>query len=857
MKYLWYGFLGLFSIGFLGAFFAVAGFIYILNFYGDDLPDYSELKNYEPPIVTRLYAGDGRLMAEFAQEKRVFIPAEFIPDRVKYAFIAVEDKNFYEHQGVDMIAIIRAGTKHIKNKLLGIKRRPQGASTITQQVAKNFFFSNEVDYERKIKEAILAYRMTKTMSKEHILELYLNQIYMGGGAHGVAAASLYYFDKSLEELNLAETAYLAGLPKQPNNYHPVKHHDKALKRRNHVIDRMLVEGYITESQAELAKAYPLEMKSDTSERIDAPYFAEEVRRELSERYGEESLYQGGLVVKTSVDPEYQDIAERSLREGLLAYDMRHGYRGEIVKFETMDNWREQLKNVTEPEGTLDNWLLAAVLDVTAKTAKIGFVEEDQGAISLADAKWAREYKNQGYVLGPQIKSLEQIFEIGDVIIVQKKPLAEDKEQQTAEDVQSEYILRQVPIVQGALIALDPHTGRVLAMQGGWNYQYGGSEFNRATQAQRQPGSAFKPFVYLAALDKGFTPATLVLDAPFVLEDKIAGTWKPTNYSKEFYGPTTLRVGIEKSRNLMTVRLADFLGMDLVSKYSNHFDITNNMQPLLANSLGSAETTLLRMTTSYGMLVNGGKKITPTFIDRIQNRYGKTIFKHDERQCPSCGQMIRWEDQGVPEVPDNRAQIADPRTTYQMVSIMEGVIKRGTAARLRSLNRPMAGKTGTTNESRDAWFIGFTPDLVVGVYTGFDIPRSLGRRETGSSMAVPIFKSFMGEALKDTPPAPFRRPSGIRNIRINAETGVRARPGDKKVIWESFVIGTEPTDEMYLLGEDGISVMYSYGNYNDYNYGLSDPSFDPNAAYSTDYRRPPSVPSPSSGSSVNTGTGGLY
>lgn len=867
MKYLWYGFLGLFSLGFLGAVFAIAGFAYVLNYYGQDLPDYSELKNYEPPIVTRLYAGDGKLMAEFAQERRVFVPIEFIPERLKEAFIAAEDQNFYEHSGVDLKAVARAGLRYGKDKIMGVRRRPQGASTITQQVAKNFFFTNEVDLGRKFKEAILAYRMTKTMSKDHILELYLNQIFLGGGAYGVAAASLYYFDKSLEELDIAEAAYLAALPKAPNNYHPVEDHDRALARRNWVIDRMEDEEYITSGQAELAKAKPLEMKSNNSETVNAPYFAEEVRREISDRYGKESLYQGGLAVKTSVNPEYQKIAQESLRKGLMEYDQRHGYRGAFTKFENMDDWRKKLEEVEPPAGMLKDWRLAVVSDVTNDTAQILFMEGPQGNLKLADAKWAREYKNQGYALGPEIKSLNQVVSIGDVIIVQPKITEASKTEdndQSADKVkkaqQNIYELRQTPQIQGAIIALDPHTGRVLAMQGGWKYTYGGSEFNRATQAQRQPGSAFKPFVYLAALDKGFTPATLVLDAPFVLKDKVAGTWKPTNYSKEFYGPTTLRVGIEKSRNLMTVRLADFLGMELIAKYSDHFGITDNMPPLLANSLGSAETTLLRMTAAYGMLVNGGKKITPTFIDRIQNRRGETIFKHEQRPCVGCGDMIKWEEQSVPDIPDNRAQIADPRTTYQMVSIMEGVVQRGTAAKLKSLNRPLAGKTGTTNESRDAWFIGFSPDLVVGVYTGFDNPRSLGRRETGSSLAVPIFKEFMAQALADVPPMPFRRPSGVRNIRINAETGARARPGDSKVLWESFVIGTEPTDDMYLLGEDGISIMQSYGSYDYYDYEINNPGFDPNTVYNTSRDSGTYTPrgnTSSSGSSVTTGTGGLY
>lgn len=821
MKYLWRSFMWLTSIGFVGAFVAILGFVYILNFYGTDLPDHAQLSSYEPPIVTRIYAGDGRLMAEFAEEKRVFVPIQFIPDRVKQAFIAAEDQNFYKHSGVDMKAVARAVVKNVTNKLQGKNKRPEGASTITQQVAKNFFFSSEVDYGRKLKEAILAYRMNKSLGKDRILEIYLNQIYLGGGAHGVAAAALYYFDKPLDELTIPEVAYLAALPKAPNNYHPVRHHDKALARRDWVIGRMMAENYITKAEAEMAKLVPLTKHENVIDIVKAPYFSEEVRRELSDRYGEDSLYKGGLVVKTSVDPVLQDIAEASLREGLAAYDTRHGWRGPAVKFETMDDWREQLKAVKIQEGMLPNWNFAVILDVSSDVAKVGFIDKDQGVVKLNDTKWARKYLNEGYTLGPAVLSLKNVFEIGDVIIVENKfeatpnPETDEDNVEQASD-QNTYVLRQVPDIQGALIALDPHTGRVLAMQGGWNYRYGASEFNRATQAKRQPGSAFKPFVYLAALDKGFTPATLVLDAPFVLEDEIAGTWKPTNYSNNFYGPTTLRVGIEKSRNLMTVRLADFLGMELISKYSDHFGITDKMPPLLANSLGSAETTLLRMTSSYGMLVNGGKKITPTFIDRVQDRYGKTMFKHDVRACGSCGSMIKWQNQDVPDVPDNREQIADSRTSYQMVSIMQGVIQRGTAVRLKSLNRPLAGKTGTTNQSKDAWFIGFTPDLVVGVYTGFDNPRSLGKKETGSSVALPIFKNFMQQALADKPITPFRRPSGIRNIRINAQTGVRARPGDKNVIWESFVSGTEPSNDMYILNEEGISIMPNYG-YEPYDY----------------------------------------
>ncbi len=859
MKILSKIFLWLFSIGFVCAVCAMLGFAYIVNHYSQDLPDYTELKNYEPPIVTRLYAGDGRLLAEFAQEKRVFVPIEFIPDRVKNAFIAAEDQNFYTHSGVDMKAIARAAFIAAKNKLQGVRKRPQGASTITQQVAKNFFFSNEVDYERKLKEVILAHRMSKSLGKDHILELYLNQIYLGGGTYGVASAALHYFNKSLEELTIPEIAYLAALPKAPNNYHPVRNQERALARRNWVIGRMEIEGYITETQAELARLAPLQTQDTVNDTVDAPYFAEEVRRELSEKYGEDSLYQGGLAVKTSVDPKLQDIAEEALRKGLSAYDKRHGWRGALTTFETMDDWRKKLEKVEEPEGMLGSWKLAVVLDIDEKQAALGFADKRRGTLTLEDMKWARKYLNDGYALGPQVQKPADVVQVGDVIMVEeKKSENENAKENQDEAEQADYHLRQVPLIQGGLIALNPHTGRVLAMQGGWNYRYGGSEFNRATQAQRQPGSAFKPFVYLAALDKGFTPATLVLDAPFVLEDDVAGTWKPSNYSKNFYGPTPIRIGIEKSRNLMTVRLADFLGMELIAKYANHFGITDDMQPLLANSLGSAETTLLRMTTSYAMLVNGGKKVTPTFIDRVQNRHGKTIFKHDDRKCERCGSLIKWEGQEFPKVPDTREQIADPRTAYQMVSIMEGVIKRGTGTRLRSLNRPIAGKTGTTNDSRDAWFIGFTPNLVVGVYAGFDSPRSLGKRETGSSVAVPIFKDFMKEALKDKPPVPFRRPPGIRNIRINAETGVRARPGDKKVIWESFVKGTEPTEEMYILGENGISLMQNSGYfYDDRSASEYTSGFTPSAGSVVTVTPQTQGSNPTQPSAVNTGTGGLY
>lgn len=839
MRYLWYGFLGLFSLGILGLIVGVIGVAATLNHYGQDLPDYENLKDYNPPVVTRLYAGDGRLLAEFAEQKRVFIPIDNIPELVSQAFISAEDQNFYTHTGVDYKAIAGAMVSNLKNMSTG--RRPRGASTITQQVAKNFLLTNEVSYERKIKEAILAYRLEKALSKEKLLELYLNEIYLGGGTYGVGAAALYYFDKPLNELNVDEAAYLAALPKAPNNYHPVRKHDAAVARRDWVIGRMVKDGYISESQAELARLQPLKITEKKNDRtVSAPYFAEEVRRELAEVYGSDGLYQSGMSVRTSVDPAMQKIAEITLRDGLTAYDRRHGYRGEIASLKTMDDWQAAIGKIKTPKGMLDEWRMGVVIEVGKDTARIGFKDGGQGTTALKDMKWARKSLNDGYALGAVITRVSQALEVGDVIVV--SPL---------EDSKTAYALEQIPKVQGALIALDPHTGRILAMQGGWQYAYGGSEFNRATQASRQPGSAFKPFVYLAALDNGFTPATLVLDAPFTIEDRPGNFWSPSNYSGDFYGPTPIRVGVEKSKNLMTVRLADYIGMDKISELAKRFGIDDDMPPLLANSLGAGETTLLKLTSAYAVLVNGGKKITPTFIDRVQGRDGSTVFKHDERDCNNCGDRMRWRGQNMPFIPDTREQIANPVTAYQMVSILEGVVQRGTGVRIRSLDRPLAGKTGTTNESKDAWFIGFSPDLVVGVFVGFDEPKSLGKRETGSSVAVPVFKDFMEQALKDEPITPFRIPPNVRQVQVNAKTGARAGLYDENVIWESFVTGTEPTGQMYILNESGIQPYY----------GGAGIGFDPFAPQSVGGQNAEQggvlPPPPSAGAEATTGTGGLY
>lgn len=803
MKFFKYAFLGLFSLGFLGVIVAMIGVFAVFKHYGSDLPDIDQLQTYEPPIVSRVYAGNGQLLAEFAEEKRVFVPIENIPELVKNSFIAAEDQNFYTHQGVDLTAVARAIVINLRN--VGSNRRLVGASTITQQVAKNFLLTNEVSYERKIKEAILAYRMEKALSKDRLLELYLNEIYLGQRSYGVAAAALIYFNKSLDELSIAEAAYLAALPKAPNNYHPIKKKEAAVARRNWVIDRMVVENFISQGQANLSKMEDLAVVDrEEVENVDAPFFAEQIRRELKEKYGDEGLYGGGLVVRSTLDPALQKIAEATLREGLRDYDRRHGYRGPVATFDNFDDWKTRLGTIQRQRGMLDNWHLALVLEAGDSEAKIGFVDRDQSVLKLDDVKWARKSLDEGYALGAEITAVNQAVAQGDVVMVSA---------QKDEEGAVSYELQQVPLVQGGILAMDPHTGRVLAMQGGWDYS--SSEYNRATQARRQTGSVFKPFVYLAALQKGFTPTSLVMDAPFAIEDRPGHFWRPSNYSHDFAGPTTLRRGVEKSKNLMTVRLAHYLGMDYIAAFAEKLGLFEQMPHLLSYSLGAGESTLLKVTGAYGMLVNGGKKVEPTFIDRIQNRHGLTVFQHDDRPCRNCGPRMKWVGQQVPDVVDEREQIVDPRTAYQMVSILEGVVQRGTGVRIKSLDRPLAGKTGTTNKSKDAWFVGFSPDLVVGVYVGFDEPRSLGKRETGSSAAAPIFKEFMREALADQPVLPFRIPPGIKQIAVNANTGERAFPGDENVIWEVYVAGNEPNENnRVILDGSGEVVDAQYYHYSD-------------------------------------------
>jgi penicillin-binding protein 1A len=812
MKWVGRIFLSLFSLGFLGLIAGIAGIAFIINFYGKDLPDYNQLKQYEPNIITRIYAGDGGLLAEYAQEKRVFVPVQKIPDVVKQAFLSAEDKNFYEHQGIDITAVARAIVINLRNS--GSGRRLVGASTITQQVAKNFLLTNEVSYERKIKEAILAMRMEKALTKNQLLELYLNEIFLGQRAYGVAAAAQSYFNKSLEELTLEEAAYLAALPKAPNNYHPVRKYQAAIDRRNWVISRMVEDGYVSEAEADLAKLKPLKTeRRENMQVVEADFFSEEVRRELKKRYGEKSLYQGGLSVRSSIDPRLQTIAVQTLRDGLMAYDKRHGWRGPVANLKNIspndDKWKKRLNNIKIPEGFLDNWKLAVVLTMGKTQSTIGLEDGEKTKLTLDGVRWARKCLADCYALGPEIIKMDQVVKKGDVIMI--------------ENYNGKWHLRQVPKVQGAIIALDPHTGRVLAMQGGWTQS--SSSFNRATQAQRQPGSAFKPFVYLAALENEMTPSTLVLDAPFQMEQPDGTIWSPTNYSEKVYGPSTIRMGLEKSRNLMTVRLAQEIGMDKISDYAKRFGIDNNMEEFLSYSLGAGETTLLKMTAAYGMIVNGGKKIHPTFIDRIQNRRGETIFSYDRRPCPNCGDLIRWDGQATPTILDTRERIVDEKAAYQTVTLLEGVIQRGTARRLKEIGRPLAGKTGTTNESKDTWFVGFSPNLAVGVFVGFDDPKSLGKKETGSSVAAPIWGDFMKKALKDTPAVPFRVPSGLKNVRVNLKTGQLAQAGSDNAIWEVFVKGTEPTRDDYFTENKIIGGDEYYAPMDPFAYDVNNPSFN--------------------------------
>jgi penicillin-binding protein 1A len=776
---------------FLGFVFATGAIVFVIGAcaaglfvwkFERGLPDYTTLKDYEPPVMTRVHASDGSLIAEYARERRLYLPGAAIPALVKEAFISAEDKNFYTHAGVDPERIVRAffvflqGDRHI-----------QGASTITQQVAKNFLLTNERSFERKIREVLLSFRIEGAYSKDKILELYLNEIYLGLGNYGVAAAALNYYGRSVHELTIAQAAYLAALPKAPNNYHPFLKHERAIERRNWVIDRMVENGYVSRQGGESAKAEELGVNPRvlSPNAFAAGFFAEEVRRELSDRYGEKKLYEGGLSVRSTLDPKLQLMARRALVDGLVRYDEAHGFRGPMRHIDISQDWGIALADIPAL-GDVAPWRLAVVLDATDPSTRIGLQphreksgeierERESGTLGTAGLRWTRGSGSRTS-LGP-----------GDVIYVE--PI---------EGNSLQYRLRQIPEVSGAIIVMDPYTGRVFAMAGGFSFDQ--SEFNRATQAMRQPGSSFKPFVYATALDNGYTPSSIILDEPIEI-DQGPGlpAWRPENFEGKSSGPHTLRYGVEHSINQMTVRLARDVGMPLIAEYAKRFGIYDDLPPYLAMSLGSGETTLMRLTTAYSMLANGGKRIKETLIDRIQDRWGHTIYRHDERICEGCD-APQWNNQDEPRLIDNREQVLDPLTAYQITSIMEGVIQRGTGQAIKEVGKHLAGKTGTTNDAKDLWFIGFSPDLAVGVFMGYDQPRSLGDSAQAAHYTAPIFRDFMKMALAGKPDIPFRAPPGIKLIWVNANTGTRTSASSQGAIQEAFKPGSAPP-ESYAAGDE--------------------------------------------------------
>ncbi len=727
----------------------------ILWGFSNDLPDYKFLKNYKAPVSSKVYSGDGDLIQDFSSEKRIFIPYNSIPQKVINAFLSAEDKNFFDHPGVDAKGVLRAVIKNFSNIINS--RRLEGASTITQQVAKNFLLSNEVSLNRKIKEAILAFRIERSLSKERILELYLNQIYLGQGTYGIASASLEYFDKSVDELQYVEVALLAALPKAPSRYNPYKNKKLAKFRRDLVLKNLLDNNFINKKKYEELKNSNIKLKKREKVFLeDSRYYVEEIRKNTIKQLGYDKVYKEGLNIKTPLNLELQKLATISLREGIEKYDRRKGWRGPIQNINlSIKDWPSKIK-LKKLEKTL-NWKIARVTKIGISNFEIVTSDGDAGYITNENIKWTRK-KNTS-------------FDEGDIIYVKKK------------EGSNEYILKQLPTANGAIVVMDPYNGRVLALSGGFSFNQ--SEFNRATQAQRQPGSAFKPFVYAAALENGYSPSTLVLDAPLVLAQ---GTdlkmWKPENYGKKFYGPSTLRMGLEKSRNLMTVRISQDLGLKKITKISKELGIYENPDELLSISLGSAETTLLKLTSAYCSFVNGGKLIEPKLIDRIQDSEGNTIFKTEERKCKNC-EDVSIQSNDVPEIKDDSRQIFSPQTAYQITSILEGATKTGTAKKLRDLKMDLAGKTGTTNKNTDTWFIGFTSDLVIGVYVGYDEPKSLGKFETGAKTAMPIFKSFIKSALKKENTRPFKVPENITMMVVDSKTGKKVSFASKKTLIESF------------------------------------------------------------------------
>ena len=754
----------------LGLLFSIS----TLWYFSLDLPDYKILANYKPPISSRVHSGEGQLIAEYALQKRLFIPYDSVPKNIIYSFLSAEDKNFFSHPGIDAKSITRAIINNLKN--IYSEKRLQGASTITQQVAKNFLLTSEISIKRKIKEAILAFRIERAYSKERIMELYLNQIYLGEGTYGIAAASLEYFDKAVNDLNYEEAALLAALPKAPNKYNPFKSIERAKTRRNFVLKNLYDNSYINYTEyKDLIKKEIKTKKRKIKLLEEANFYSEEVRRIVTDTYGYDELYKGGLSIRTPLNSNYQIKALEALREGLEKYDKRHGWRGPITNLNSVD-WQKDIKEFIYDKSL--HWELAKVIDVNQLSLKIEIENKEVGFIDFKNIKWTRK------------KSFEDLLKLNDIIYVQKIK-------------KNKWSLKQLPKINGAIVVMDPYTGRVLAMVGGFSFKL--SEFNRATQAKRQPGSAFKPVVYAAALENGFNPSTLILDAPFVIDQgEGLKTWKPENYGKKFYGPSTLRTGLEKSRNLMTVRVAQKVGFDQISKITKDFGIYDQVPELLSVSLGAAETTLVKLTNAYCTFVNGGKKVTPIFIDRIQDRRGKTIFNADKRKCIGCEEISYLKDE-IPLIQDDRKQIISSETAYQITSMLEGVIKRGTGRKLRDLNLSLAGKTGTTNKNMDAWFLGFTSKLVIGVYVGFDEPKTLGKYETGAKVALPVFKKFVEKVIRKKDALPFKVPKGINLVMVDVETGLQPNDNTKRVIYESFkgednfIVGLENSSDKNRLG----------------------------------------------------------
>jgi penicillin-binding protein 1A len=787
------------TVVFLVGVATVAGLIW---HFSKDLPDYSQLQDYEPPVMTRVHASDGALLGEYSRERRLYLPIQAVPKQVINAFLAAEDKDFYEHGGISFSGMVRAAVLYAQN--FGSNRRPQGASTITQQVAKNFLLTNEVSFTRKIKEALLAMRIERTYSKDKILELYLNEIYLGLSAYGIAAASLVYFDKSVNELTIAEAAYLAALPKAPAALHPVRNRDRAIERRNYVVDRLLENGWIKQADAEKARKDPLAVTSRTNAAhiFAGEYFAEEVRRDVFERYGEKKLYEGGLSVRTTLDPKLQVMARKTMTAGLVNFDEGQGWRGASSKIDITGDWGVKLADV-KSLSDISPWRLAVVLETSEQSARIGFQpgrelggavskERRTGLITLEGVRWAKAAA--GPARGRTPTAVSQVLSPGDVVY------ADSLIGKDGATVEGQFRLRQLPEVSGAMVVMDPWTGRVLAMVGGFSFDQ--SQFNRATQAYRQPGSSFKPIVYSSALDNGYTPSTVVVDAPIEIDQgQGAGVWRPENYSTgKYYGPTTLRNALKRSLNTVTVRLAQDIGMPLIGEYAKRFGVYDELPNYLSYALGAGETTVMRMVTAYSMFANGGRRVKATLIDRIQDRYGHTIFKHDARECRGCDGAAGWKNQPEPQLVDRREQVLDAMTAYQITSMMEGVVQGGTATVVREVGKPIAGKTGTTNDAKDAWFIGFSPDIVVGIYMGYDKPRNLGAKATGGALAAPIARDFLKLALADKPAVPFRVPAGIKLIRVDQASGMRAGPGDSgKTILEAFKPGTAPPDNYSVIG----------------------------------------------------------